>query len=303
MFHVKQLSVKMTNCPICLSLLPDNQIIIKDLSISKEDFNVKTCVTCTAKVTVDAPSSENIGPYYQSEEYISHSGTKTGLVNSLYHIVRQFNLNNKYKLLRQFSKKGSVLDYGCGTGEFLAFLKKLGYTTTGIEPSEDARKYAETENGIKPLPLKALDNLEEEKYDIITAWHVVEHIHDLHTTLDALIRALKNKGKLIIAVPNHISYDAKKYGAFWAAYDVPRHLYHFNPLAMEKLMEKKPVQFLRTEPMVFDSYYVSMMSEKYKGNTGIGGLIKGALTGLKSNAKANSKNKAHSSLIYIFEKK
>ena len=175
----------MTNCPICDSLLIDNQVIINDLSISKEDFNVKTCATCTGKITVDAPSAQNIGPYYQSEDYISHSGTKKGLVNGLYHIVRQFNLNNKYKLIRRYLKKGNVLDYGCGTGEFLAFLNKLGYQGEGIEPSEEARAFAKETNNINAYSLDKLQNLEENKYNLITAWHVVEHIHELHKTLDA----------------------------------------------------------------------------------------------------------------------
>jgi 2-polyprenyl-3-methyl-5-hydroxy-6-metoxy-1,4-benzoquinol methylase len=196
-------------------------------------------------------------------------------------------------------KTGKLLDYGCGTGDFIKILHDVKWEVNGLEPDEGARKLAQTKVGeerVKDLSkLNSLDN----NYDVITCWHVVEHIHELNSTLEKLIAAMHPKGKLLIAVPNITSYDSVHYKEFWAALDVPRHLYHFRSLDIENLAKNHGLKLERTLPMVFDSFYVSMLSEKYKG----GNILKAFWIGLLSNLKAASKaNDTYSSQIYILQK-
>jgi 2-polyprenyl-3-methyl-5-hydroxy-6-metoxy-1,4-benzoquinol methylase len=199
-------------------------------------------------------------------------------------------------------KKGRVLDYGAGTGAFLNTCKSNGWDTTGIEPDADARKVMRDKFSISSYSnwqqAKAQNALHD--FDVITAWHVLEHVPDLKETIGELRGALKEKGKLIVAVPNPDSFDAKYYKENWAAYDVPRHLWHFAPANMERLMKEQGFKLIKTLPMVFDSFYVSMLSRKYQ--TGHSGLLNAFMTGLRSNVKANKTGKEFSSQIYVLEK-
>ena len=300
MFHVKHSQmIKHETCPVCESNNIKSFLKIKDYSISKEEFQTENCNDCGFLFTNPIPSEETIGPYYESDEYISHSGTQKGVVSKLYHQVRKINLSNKYNTVRSENKGKNILDYGCGTGEFLSYCKERGYQTTGVEPNETARNHAVNSFGLEVKLPSDLNTLQDNHFDVITLWHVLEHVHQLKETIALLKQKLKDGGTLIIAVPNHISYDAKVFKDKWAAYDVPRHLYHFEPKTMSTLLEQFGFKIKKTLPMLFDSFYVSMLSSKYQNKGSIASLIKGFLVGAKSNLKANKTNQAYSSLIYI----
>ncbi|HRP44716.1 MAG TPA: methyltransferase domain-containing protein [Ginsengibacter sp.] len=291
------------HCPLCNSDTFEPQLEIKDFSISGEIFPVWACSHCGLWFTQDAPSEAESSRYYQAEQYISHSDTDKGLVNRLYHLVRRRTLKSKQKLIESSSgiKGGSLLDIGSGTGSFLHTMQSAGWTVTGIEPDDIARKNALSLHQIETFPPNRIASLTSNSFDIITMWHVLEHVHGLENQMNELHRLLKDRGKIFIAVPNHTSYDATHYGAFWAAWDVPRHLYHFSPAAMEFLSEKYHFKINARRPMWFDSFYVSLLSEKYK--TGKSRFISAIWIGLRSNLKALANVRKCSSIIYILEKK
>jgi SAM-dependent methyltransferase len=245
------------------------------------------------------PGVEEIGRYYQSEDYISHTETKKGMINAMYLQVRRFTLRSKSKLIERVTgiKKGSLLDVGAGTGAFVHHMQSAGWKAEGVEPDEQAIQRAASVYGIQLKSSAALFQLPAENYDVITLWHVLEHVHDLHGYIDQLKRLCLKSGKIFIAVPNYTSYDAEKYGSSWAAYDVPRHLYHFSPAAMGELMKRHACRIESIHPMWFDSYYVSLLSEKYK--TGSSNLINGFWRGFVSNSKAFRNHRKASSIIYV----
>lgn len=292
-----------TSCPLCGDSRLFPLITCRDHSVSGEDFPIVQCEGCSFKFTQDIPDEASIGPYYKSEDYVSHSRSKKGVINWLYHLVKEYTISGKYNLVNRLTQGNSIIDYGCGTGDFLSFCQKKGWNTKGFEPSPEARERTR-QLGLQVAPPEELSALADHSADVITLWHVLEHVHQLEGTLKQLHRILKPGGKLVIAVPNCSSLDARHYKAFWAAYDVPRHLYHFEPKTIKKLVLPIGFKAREIQPMVFDAYYVSLLSEKYKrnGKMGPGTLLAGFYQGLRSNLNADDKNLAHSSLIYIFEK-
>lgn len=291
---------RIDNCPVCGSTRFDKFITCRDHTVSKTDFSIVSCGDCNFKFTNPRPDDLSIGDYYKSEDYISHSNTKKGLISQLYHAVRSYTLKGKLTLVNKYVSRGTILDYGCGTGMFLNAAKESGWKTIGMEPDGGARQIAKGMN-LNVFQDKA--SLEQAtnsiKVDAITLWHVLEHVTDLEETLTFFMQKLNDKGILIIAVPNYTSYDAKYYKKFWAAYDVPRHIYHFEINSISKLLSGFGFNLIATKPMKFDSYYVSMLSEKYK--TGSINYIRAFITGLLSNLKAKQA-KDYSSVIYVFKK-
>jgi 2-polyprenyl-3-methyl-5-hydroxy-6-metoxy-1,4-benzoquinol methylase len=290
------------NCPICNSDQTRFVLKVKDHSVSGEFFDIFECSRCSLRFTENPPPDEKIGAYYQSEDYISHSNTKQGLVNSLYHMVRSRTLANKYHLLKTATglTKGRHLDIGAGTGAFVQYMNEHGWNSDGIEPDNQARACALTYHGTKLLPAGSFESFSPESFDAITLWHVLEHVHDLYPYMHQIKKILKPGGVLFIAVPNYTSYDAVKYGAFWAAYDVPRHLYHFSPASMQWLLKSAGFHLKEMVPMWWDSFYVSLLSEKYR--SGHASLFKGFVTGAISNLKATRDHEKCSSLIFVVEK-
>ncbi|MEP6712531.1 MAG: class I SAM-dependent methyltransferase [Ferruginibacter sp.] len=290
------------HCPVCRSANISPALSAKDNTVSSEIFSINKCQDCTAMFTQDVPAQEEIGKYYASENYVSHSNTQKGLVNRLYHIVRKKTLSAKRKLIINETgiQRGKILDVGCGTGAFLNEMKNNGWHITGLEPDETARKNAMELFAIQPLPSPEIFNLAAESFDAITMWHVLEHVHQLQEYIARLKTLLTKKGKLFIAVPNYTSLDAAHYKDFWAAYDVPRHLYHFSPQSMKTLMEAHGLQVKKIKPMWFDSFYVSMLSEQYKN--GKGNTISAFFTGLVSNINSIFYKEKCSSVIYIIGK-
>ncbi len=289
------------SCPICGKEKFENYINCIDNTVSKEKFEIVECKSCSFKFTNPRPNEEEIGKYYKSETYISHTNTNKGLVAKLYQLVRKQTLKNKIRLLNKLKpSKGSILDVGCGTGMFLEICKNEGWKIEGIEPDTDARRIAEKQLE-KKLESNILDSLKDKSFDIIAMWHVLEHIHKLNETIKWVNNHLNSDGYLIIAVPNYKSKDAQIYQENWAAYDLPRHLYHFSQKSIIELMEKSNFEFVEKLPMYFDSFYVSMLSTKYK--YGKVNYVESVVNGVKSNLWAKQNNKNYSSLIYIFKKK
>lgn len=292
-----------THCPVCNHDNIHPQLTAEDFTVSHECFSIWHCNNCTARFTQDAPAQHAIGPYYQSDAYISHSDTKKGMVNTLYHTVRKITLTGKRKLINTQTSRlgGNILDIGCGTGAFLNEMKQNGWNITGLEPDATAREKAKTLYGITPQESHRLFDLVLQTYDAITMWHVLEHVHELQAYIQQVEKLLAPGGKLFIAVPNYTSYDAAVYKEFWAAYDVPRHLYHFSPKSIDALLINYNLQLKKIRPMWFDSFYVSLLSEQYKN--GKRNIFKAFWNGFVSNFKAMAHKHKCSSVIYIIERK
>lgn len=282
-----------TNCPVCNGQDFGKKRAVKDHSISKEVFNIDTCITCGFQFTNPIPTKDTIGIYYESQDYISHSDTNKGIVNKLYHWVRKRSNQSKIALVNAQSKTKKILDIGCGTGYFLKACQEVGWEVEGMEPDDKARLLA-TENIGKKV-YKQLEDINGKQFSVISLWHVLEHIHELDKTLTKITSLLQSKGTLIIAVPNIESYDALHYKEDWAALDVPRHLYHFRKEDMIRLIENQGFKLKEIKPMVFDSFYVSMLSEKYQN--GKTNYLKAFIVGMLSNSNAR-KTMNYSSLIY-----
>lgn len=292
-----------SSCPSCGDENIFHVLSAKDHTVSGEEFEIWECKNCSLRFTQNIPEQENIGRYYQSENYISHSDTKKGFVNNLYHIIRKRTLHQKKNLIETNTGKssGTILDLGAGTGAFLNTMKTSGWACTGIEPDKTARDKAVELYGIHLKESWAFFSLPAESFDAITLWHVLEHVHQLHEYMEQFRKLLKPGGKLFIAVPNYTSKDAEIYGSDWAAYDVPRHLYHFSPKSMEIVLNAHGLKLDKIKPMWYDSVYVSLLSEKYK--TGKANAVTAFLNGMSSNFNALFDKKKCSSLIYIISAK
>ena len=267
-----------------------------DNTVSNESYEVMYNKQYDMLVTSPVPL--NLENYYLSDSYISHTDSKKTIFDNIYQLVKNHTLNQKLKLINSFNtSEKTILDVGAGTGDFLKTCKKNNWIVSGVEPSEKARNFAIK----KDIYLKEdISKYEGIQYDVISLWHVLEHIPNLIEYINQLKKLLKPNGVLIIAVPNYKSYDAKHYKEFWAAYDVPRHLWHFSKTSITKLFSLIEMKVEKTLPMKFDSFYVSLLSEKYK--TKKSRPIRAFLTGLKSNIKAK-RNGEYSSLIYLIKNK
>lgn len=288
------------HCPICEGTDFDPFLTCEDYTVSHEKFNIVKCKQCNFLFTNPRPDAKSIGKYYQAEAYISHTNTNKGIINKIYQLVRKKTLKNKLNIINGLSnsKSGILLDVGCGTGAFLEVCQQAGWQVRGVEPDENARALAQQK--IKSSIHTDITALNEKNYfDTITLWHVLEHVNSLEATIIQLKSLLKEQGKLIIAVPNHLAKEAISFQEYWAAYDVPRHLYHFTPNSIKQLFEKYDCKVVQTIPMKYDAFYISLLSSKYK--TRKTQYFKAFLEGWKSNQKAKKTNN-YSSLIYIIEK-
>lgn len=269
---------------------------IKDFSVTGEVFEL--LMDEYLQILATRPQPENLAFYYQSEAYISHTDANRTLSDKIYQTIKTFSLWMKIQLINGYTNgNSSLLDVGAGTGDFLKAAQKNGWSVEGVEPNRDARMRSR-EKGMELRP--DMDALPRKEFQIITLWHVLEHLPDLENQILKLRSHLEDEGTMIIAVPNYKSYDAGYYKEFWAAYDVPRHLWHFSRTSIERLFDKHGLKVVRTKPMVFDAFYVSLLSEKYK--TGKSNFVKAFFLGLVSNMNGWL-TKEHSSIIYILQKK
>lgn len=297
---------RLNQCPVCSSTLLTGFLNVKDYSVTEEIFTIDTCKSCGFKFTNPRPDINNIGRYYQSTEYISHHDEAQNLLSRVYNMVRNYTTGEKIKLLKSHTEKTnpSILDIGCGTGYFLKRCKEQNWKTMGTEPDNDARQVAI--NRTESVIFESIENssLEKEKFDLITMWHVLEHVHKLNETMEWLYNHLNSNGTLIIALPNNHSFDAKQFGKQWAAYDVPRHLHHFTKESMQRLLGLHQFEIKEIYPMWFDAFYVSMLSNQYKN--GSKNIWNSAITGFISNWKGKKTASTEfntSSLIYVVKKK
>lgn len=290
---------KLNQCPLCDSGLFFNFLVIKDHAVSQESFSVCKCSNCHLLFTNPRPDKAHIQQYYQSENYISHQDAASNLTNLIYKIVRKFTLRQKVNWINLHTNQtGKLLDFGCGTGYFLKSAEKKGWQVVGVEPNPTAASISKTKHNLKVYDtMEELD--QEKKFDAITLFHVLEHVHELKQTLELLLQKLKKRGTLFIAVPNYNSYDSKHYKENWAALDIPRHLYHFTHQTMEILAKEFNLKIKATEPMLFDSYYVSLLSQGYiDSKNNITNAVK---IGYKSN-KIAKKDNNYSSIMFVLKK-
>ena len=316
--------INITNCPICSSSNTSKAFDAVDHFSTKETFPICDCTSCGFRFTNNFPSEDSIGRYYDSPDYISHSDSKSGLINRLYHFFRKQMLKKKVNLVAKqvgpeqqlsqkaleskYSKKTKskdnirLLDIGSGTGYFLNAAKERGYTVTGIEKDSNARDYAITNFALDIKDEQSLWSIENDSFDVITLWHVLEHMENLNEVVAKINSILKPDGVVILALPNHNSHDAKKYKGYWAAYDVPRHLWHFTPDTVEKLLGKHLFNIIKQKTMPLDAFYISMLSEKYRGSGSLTQYIKAIVVGTVGYLLSLSDINNSSSVIYIAKK-
>lgn len=282
------------HCPICNSRQLTPFVKVIDHLVSQEVFTIRKCAQCSFLLTSPRPDTVSAGKYYQSDFYIAHTGGGTTIKDVLYRTIRKRNLRKRLDLIRQYAPNGkALLDYGCGTGEFLTTCAAKGWNTFGVEPSAEARKKIPEHIAVSPT----IDSAPG-KYDAITVWHVLEHVHMLNATIEALRNRLNNSGTIFIAVPNCESYDAMKYGPHWAAFDVPRHLWHFRKQDMISLLKKHQLTVTSIQPLKADAFYISLISEGYiRPTANLANMVRAFFAGLRSNLKAEQDN--YSSLIYV----
>lgn len=284
-------------CPWCGSNKAQINLWLKDEFLTKKDFHICECLNCGLLYTMPRPSKEKIGAYYKSDEYYSHQENKKGFVPRLYEAIKKINLKHKFRLASRDLPVGKLLDIGCGVGDFLHVAENKGWQCTGVEPSEEAREIARQRIKGDLLYSEDLNHLPDQSFDLITMWHVLEHVDDLKWQVAQLQRLIKPNGRIVIAVPNYRSYDGRFYNAYWAAYDVPRHLNHFNKTVITKMFKTSGLSLVCMDKLVWDAYYISFMSEQYKHH--FMPLVRGVFRGLVSNAKARRSGE-WSSLVYVF---
>jgi SAM-dependent methyltransferase len=291
----------LTACPICQLSEIKPFLACKDYTVSKDTFTIMQCASCGFRFTNPRPTEDECGKYYQSEDYISHSDTRKGLINNLYHYARRFTLKKKLKLISSVTKKkhGNLLDLGCGTGAFLNICKENGWKVQGIEPSAEAREVAKKSYGLDLTNVNNWKKFPDNSLDVVTAWHVLEHVHGLEEEVKEVKRKLTSDGTFVVALPNCNSADAKFYAEYWAAYDVPRHIWHFTPADVKRFFENLGFRLESVLPMPWDAYYICMLSEKYKaGNVNYGRAL---VHGWTSNNNAKRNGNTWSSQIYILK--
>lgn len=283
-------------CPICTKTQLTNLKVVEDHSISGESFVIVQCDNCRFCFTNPRPTAAQLPSYYESPNYISHSSSSRSIMDLAYKAVRHYMLRKKLSWInRLVPTKGTLLDYGCGTGSFLSVCQNAGWQVTGVEPNDKARAVA-IQNQLSIFQGYQQENFPRQ-FDIISLWHVLEHVGDLNEVLSDLKKLLASKGYLILALPNHLSFDAEYYDNHWAGYDVPRHLYHFAPQDVKNLARKHQLKIQETIPLKLDAYYVSLLSAKYQKQSAISAIK----TAYRSNQKAQQNNQ-YSSLVYILKK-
>ncbi|MDR2125748.1 MAG: class I SAM-dependent methyltransferase [Prevotellaceae bacterium] len=296
--------ITIKKCPLCGSIRVKHEFFCKDYLVSGERFETYICKQCGFLFTNKFPSNHSIGKYYDNPQYISHSDTKKGFINKLYHFVRKYMVKNKLKLVCKQSKKrtGKILDIGCGTGYFLNAARRKGWETFGIQKNERANKMAVEYFKLFVKQESHIYKFRKSSFDIITLWHVLERIEDLDEIMEKIYDLLLPDGIAVIALPNCNSYDAKHYRTYWAGYDIPRHLWHFTPETIELLIKKFNFNIAYKKPMLLDAFYVSLLSERYKKVNIFSAFVKAMFIGAVSTVKALHNKDKGSSMIYVLRK-
>jgi 2-polyprenyl-3-methyl-5-hydroxy-6-metoxy-1,4-benzoquinol methylase len=286
-------------CPLCHSDRISLYLKCTDYFLSKEEFDLFRCEACGFIFTRSCPDENDIGRYYESDDYISHDDNAKGFMNRIYMLARNFMLKEKKRIVQNATglRTGKILDIGCGTGYFAWTMKKGGWYVTGIEPNKKASAFGSERFGIDVISPELISTLPDHSFDTVTMWHVMEHLHDPFKYSDEINRLLKPEGICIVALPNSGSSDAMYYGRFWAAYDVPRHLWHFSPSTLKIFWEKKGYEVVNIKRLPLDVFYISILSEKNRGSEIP--FTKGLLIGGFFTMKSAITKSSCSSLIYF----
>ena len=289
-------------CPLCLSENIFSLFRCTDHFISREEFDLYKCHSCSFVFTQDYPEENAIGLYYESDDYISHSNTSKGFSNKIYRVARNAMLRKKRGIINYVTglNNGSLLDIGSGTGHFANIMKVAGWNVKGIEINEKAREFSILNFGLEVNDPGKIDSLEANSFECITLWHVLEHFHHPFKYAADIFRLLKPGGVCVIALPNCNSYDASHYKEYWAAYDVPRHLWHFNPSTFTLFAEKAGFRLTEIRTLPLDVFYISSLSEKYKKASM--SFIKGMIRAKFYAFLTLFNKKRSSSVIYILRK-
>ena len=291
-----------SECPFCNSTDIERVFEVKDYTVSQEEYGIFHCNQCGFRFTQDIPKIENIGKYYKAESYISHTDSHKGIINKLYHLARKIMLNKKYRAIKKVTGKnaGNLLDIGAGTGYFDNYMKQKGFTVTGVEVDKDARQMAKNNFGLEFKSMDFVYELPEKHFDIITMWHVLEHVHDLDGYFKQISKTIKDDGRVVFALPNYTSFDGNHYKNIWAGYDVPRHLWHFSPDFFKKFVKHYGFEIIKIKQLPFDGIYLSLLSEKYKQNKFW--FVAGSFWGFLSFISGLFNTHKGSSLIYFIKK-
>jgi 2-polyprenyl-3-methyl-5-hydroxy-6-metoxy-1,4-benzoquinol methylase len=286
------------HCPLCLSSKISFFLKSRDFLVTNKEFELWRCGSCGFVFTQDIPAEEEIGKYYQSKEYVSHSDTRKGLINKLYHFGRKMMLRKKFRMVSEVAPGRKLLDIGCGTGYFPAYMKERGFEVAGVEVDPAAREFAKQTFAIPVYsPEEFLNHEIEVTFDFITMWNVLEHVEDFDHYLEKMSEHLAPGGSLIFALPNCSAYDARHYKEIWAAYDVPRHLWHFTPSTFEMLLQKHALKITRMKRLVLDPFYNSILSERHKGNKL--SMMSGFLFGTRAHLEGLMNIRRASSVVYF----
>lgn len=284
-------------CPVCAAEQFIEYAHIKDFFLTQEVFKVDQCNVCGLLLTNPFPENSEISKYYDSTEYFSHPDKKKSIIGWVYEWVKKRNIRYKFKLATSGILAGNVLDIGCGSGDFLFYAKSKFWNVSGIEPNDKARAFSQKKTESLIYHPEKINSIADSSFDVITMWHVLEHVEELNEQCKQIKRLIKPGGRIVIALPNIGSEDAKRYGNYWAGFDVPRHLYHFGFDQIRMLMNNHGFGFLKREPLHWDAYYVSMLSEKYRYKRI--NPFRFVINGWISNIKAR-KSREFSSNVYIF---
>ena len=249
-----------THCIICSSKYASSFISLNDrLSNSSKKYNLLKCI-CGFIYLNPRPDIGEINHYYKLDNYDPHKESFNSFWNTAYHYVQKVTLNWKYRIITKYIKKGSLLDIGGGKGEFAQFINKKGWDVTFQDNMTDLNR---RENN--SFFVRELSNVNSTKrFDVITLWHSLEHIHNIKYLFDSINNMLKDSGILIIAVPNMNAPERKFYKYTWAPYDAPRHLYHFNLDSLNKLCQNKGYYIMSKYSLYQDiPYNVILSTSRY----------------------------------------
>jgi 2-polyprenyl-3-methyl-5-hydroxy-6-metoxy-1,4-benzoquinol methylase len=301
MFHVKHTTVTefLNHCPLCDSSESGLFLETEDFFLTREQFAIYQCSRCGFRFTNPRPDSESVKTYYQAKDYLSHNSNRKALIPLAYRFVQQYSIRYKFNIVRKVSSGTRILDVGSGTGEFLHYCRRKEWSCFGVEPAEIVRETSIRNYSLNIESTLFSDRFSTGTFDCITFWHVLEHIHDLDKTIRKVKSLLKKEGALLIALPNSSSFDARHYKKYWAAYDLPRHLYHFTEQTVQVLSNKYGFHCVGSVPLKLDAFYISILSEKYMKT--VFWPISALVSGIRSNLWARKPGYGHSSTIFILK--
>ena len=285
------------HCPLCHSDHYRHFKTCRDHTVSGEEFDIVECEACGFRFTNPRPGPDELGQYYKSDDYTPHQDTSQGIIDVLYRWARHYTLRSKHRLITSLALNppGRLLDFGCGTGEFLDLCRSRGWAAHGLDPDGTAREIADEKYSLNVQDPERIDAFPADHFDIITLWHVLEHVSQLSATIEQLRRTLSPTGTLVVAVPNCTSLDAHVYGTDWAAYDIPRHLSHFRPNDVRRLFDRHAMSVATIRPMRLDAFYVSLLSEQYRD----GWILRAPAVALLSNLWAAYRGHRYSAQLYL----